>query len=164
MEKELERFEQFSFSIFEISHFWHQLTAQEMEKHGLKGSHTLYLLTLYRYPEGISSKDLGRICGRDKADVSRMLSSLEAMGYVRKEGIHQRLYGGTFKLTEAGLQLTVKLRKRVEQAVDCAGAGLTDTGRTAFYNALQTIHDNVRQMAEEGFPEAPSNSEATKEE
>lgn len=153
MRKELERFEQFSFSIFEISHFWHQLTAQEMEKHGLRGSHTLYLLTLYRYPEGVSAKELGRICGRDKADVSRMLSSLESGGLVCKEGIHQRQYGGLFRLTAEGVRITEEIRGRVALAVELAGAELTPEAREVFYDSLERITRNVRELGENGIPE-----------
>ena len=32
----IHRFERFSFAISEISHYWHKLTSDEMEKHGLK--------------------------------------------------------------------------------------------------------------------------------
>lgn len=153
MEKELERFEQFSYSIFEISRFWHQLTAREMEKHGLKGAHTLYMLNLYNYPEGISAKDLGKMCGRDKADVSRMLGSLEERGLVVKEGSHQRMYGGVFKLTPAGRLVTEDMRSRVELVVDIVGKDMSEETRTTFYEALDLLTKNVRRLGEEGIPE-----------
>lgn len=153
MEKELERFEQFSYSIFEISRFWHQLTSKEMEKHGLKGAHTLYMLNLYNYPEGISAKALGRMCGRDKADVSRMLGSLEARGLITKEGTHQRMYGGVFKLTEEGRRITEEMRSRVKLVVDLAGKDLSEGSRSVFYEALENLTENIRRLSEEGIPE-----------
>ena len=51
----IDRFERFSFAISEVSRCWHKLAAEEMEKYGLKGSHAVYLTTLYRYPKGLTS-------------------------------------------------------------------------------------------------------------
>ena len=64
----VDRFEQFSLAIMEISRHWHKMAADEMENHGLKGSHAVYLLTMYRYPEGITAPRLCEICGKDKSD------------------------------------------------------------------------------------------------
>ncbi len=33
-----QRFEQFSVALTEISRYWHKLTGEEMEKHGLKAA------------------------------------------------------------------------------------------------------------------------------
>lgn len=153
MEKELERFEQFSYSIFEISRFWHQLTSREMEKHNLKGAHTLYMLNLYNYPEGISARELGRMCGRDKADVSRMMGSLEERELVIKEGSYQRMYGGVYKLTEQGRRVTEDVRSRVKLVVDIVGRDMPEDARSVFYMALTRITENVRKLSEEGIPE-----------
>ena len=73
----MERFERFSFAISEISRYWHKLTAEEMEKYGLKGTHSVYLLTMYRYPDGITATQLCELCSKDKSDVSRMMSIME---------------------------------------------------------------------------------------
>lgn len=51
----IERFERFSYAIFEVSRCWHKIAAEEMEKYGLKGSHATYLTTLYRYSQGITA-------------------------------------------------------------------------------------------------------------
>ena len=53
----MERFERFSFALSEISRHWHKLTADEMNKYGLKGTHSIYLLTLSRYPEGLTAEN-----------------------------------------------------------------------------------------------------------
>ena len=45
-----DRFERFSVGMSEISRYWHKLTGDEMEKYGLKGTHSIYLLTMYRFP------------------------------------------------------------------------------------------------------------------
>ena len=54
----VDRFERFSFAVFEISRYWHKITANEMEKYGLKGPHSVYLTAMYRYPDGITAPQL----------------------------------------------------------------------------------------------------------
>ena len=148
----VERFERFSFAISEISRHWHKLAAEEMEKYGLKGSHSVYLLTMYRYPQGISAPQIGELCGKDKADVSRMMSIMEKKGLVIKEGIHQNLYRGVFKLTEEGKEAAEHVRRRASLAVEIAGKDLTDEKREIFYEALESITSHLRELSKEGLP------------
>ena len=73
----VERFEKFSFDIAQIYHYWHKITTDEMAKFGLKGSNAVYLTLLYQYEEGLTSAQLCELCSRDKADVSRTMSTME---------------------------------------------------------------------------------------
>lgn len=149
----IERFERFSFTISEISKYWHKITSDEMEKYGLKGPHSVYLVAMSRYPDGITATKLCELCGKDKSDVSRMMSIMEKNGLVVKEGIHQNLYRGVFKLTEAGMKAAEFVNKRASLAVDIAGRNLSDEKRTIFYEALQQIADNLKEISKEGLPE-----------
>ena len=147
----LERFEKFSLAITEISRFWHKIAGEELAKYGLKSSHITYLLTLYRYPEGLTAPTLAELCGRDKADVSRMLSILESKGLARKEGTGTSRYRGLLLLTDEGKTVASALSQRAEQAVERAGDGLTDENRTIFYESLDTITNNLRKISQEGL-------------
>ena len=146
----INRFERFSFAISEISRYWHKLTSEEMEKYGLKGTHSVYLLTMFRFPDGITAPRLCELCGKDKSDVSRMMSIMEKKGLVKKEGIHQNLYGGVFKLTDEGKDAAEQVKKRASLAVELAGKDLTDESRKVFYNALESIAANLREISRVG--------------
>lgn len=150
----VERFERFSLAISEISRHWHKLTAEEMEKYGLKGTHSVYLLTMVRYPDGITAPQLGELCGKDKADVSRMMAIMEKKGLVTKEGIHQNRYGGVFKLTPEGMEAAQHVRQRASLAVELAGKDLTEESRAIFYEALESITANLRTLSKEGLPQS----------
>ena len=147
----LERFEKFSLAIVEISRFWHKIAGEELAKYGLKSSHITYLLTLYRYPEGLTAPKLAELCGRDKADVSRMLSILESKGLVRKESTGTSRYRGLLLLTDEGKTVASALSERAERAVGRAGDGLTDENRAIFYESLDTITNNLRKISQEGL-------------
>lgn len=149
----IERFERFSYAISEISRHWHKLTSNEMDKYGLKGTHSVYLLTMARHPEGMTASQIGELCGRDKSDVSRMMAIMEKNGLVTKEGVHQNLYRGVFKLTEQGYAAADYVRQRAAIAVDIAGRDLTEENRVVFYQALESIAANLRILSKEGLPE-----------
>lgn len=152
----VDRFERFSVAIFEISSHWHKISADEMGKYGLKGPHSIYLVTMYRYPDGITAPQLCELCGKDKSDVSRMMSIMEKKGLVRKEGIHQKLYGGVFKLTDEGRKAAEHVRQRAGLAVEIAGKDLTDEKREVFYEALEMIASRLREIRKEGLPKDES--------
>ena len=149
----IERFERFSLAISEISRHWHKLTSAEMEKYGLKGGHSIYLLTMYRYPEGITAPQLCELCDRDKADVSRMMSIMEKNGLVTKEGSGTSLYRGLFRLTPAGIAAAEYVRERATLAVQTAGRDLSEETRAIFYAALESLTVNLRKLSQEGLPD-----------
>ncbi len=147
------RFERFSVAISEISRYWHKLTSEEMEKHGLKSAHGIYLLALARFEEGLTAPQICEICGKDKSDVSRMMKIMEDKGIVTKDGGYHNRYAGTFRLTEKGSTIAEHIRRRAGMAVELAGAGLTDEHRTIFYDALDSITEKMRELSQDGLPE-----------
>lgn len=147
----LDRFEKFSLAIAEINRCWHKIAAGELSKYDLKASHVTYLLTLARYSEGLTAPKLAELCDRDKADVSRMLSILEARGLVTKDGIGGNRYRGCLRLTPEGQTVAEALSRRAELAVEQAGEGLTERERIIFYTALDTITKNLRRICQEGL-------------
>ncbi len=149
----IDRFERFSLAISAISRYWHRLAAEELSKYGLKGPHATYLTAMYKYPEGIIAPQLCEVCGKDKADASRMISILEEKGLVRKQFVGGSLYRGLLFLTEEGLLAAEHVNERASRAVELAGRELTDEEREIFYKALDSITTNLRQLSEEGIPD-----------
>ena len=142
-----DRFERFSYAISEIYRCWHRIAAAEMEKRGLKGGCAIYLMALLRAPGGVGAGQLSETCGRDKADVSRQLSAMERDGLVRREGD----YRAAWHLTEEGKKAAEYVARRAAFAVESAGGRLDDEKRTAFYNALEGIAENLQRIAREGL-------------
>lgn len=149
----IDRFERFSVAISELSRYWHKITTAEMEKYGLKGAHSIYLTTMMRFPEGITAAQICELCGKDKSDVSRMMSIMEKNGLVVKEGGYQNRYNGVFRLTEEGKAAAEYVKRRAALAVSIAGRELTDDTRAILYQALESIAENMRNISEGGLPE-----------
>ena len=148
----IERFERFSLAISEISRYWHKITADEMKKYRLKGAHSVYLVTLNKYPQGLTAPQLCELCGRDKADVSRAMSIMEEKGLAVKVGVNQRLYGGVFKLTDEGKAAAQYVCERASLAVKLAGDELGEEKREIFYESLEHITSKLRDISKNGMP------------
>lgn len=149
----IERFERFSVAISKISYHWHKLAADEMGKYGLKSTHAIYLTTMYRFKEGITAPKLCELCGKDKSDVSRMMSIMEKKGLVKKHAVNQNLYRGLLKLTEEGKKAAKLVCSRARKAVEFAGTGLSEQERNNLYNALELIVANLNRLSKEGIPQ-----------
>ena len=149
----IDRFERFSFLISEASRSWHKITSDEMSKYGLKGPHSVYLLTMHRFPEGVTAPQLCEVCGKDKSDVSRMMAIMEEKGLVKKEGVYQNLYRGTFKLTAAGIDAAERVRERANRAVELAGDEVSEENRAIFYETFEIIVNNLRDISKNGLPD-----------
>ena len=147
----IERFELFSFMISQISSYWHKIASSEMEKYGLRSTHSVYLMAMYRFPEGVTATKLCEICGKDKADVSRNVSIMEKKGLVIKEG--KKNYRGLFKLTDEGKKAAKAVRERAVLAVSLAGKDLTEEKRLNLYTSLESISKNLKELSEKGLPE-----------
>ena len=149
----VDRFERFSLAIFEISHCWHKLAGEEMAKYDLNSPHAVYLNTLYQNESGVTAAKLGELCGKNKADVSRMVSILEQKGLVTKDAAGGKRYRALLKLTEEGKRAAQHVRERAALAVELAGKGLSDENREVFYNALELITANLQMLSKEGLPQ-----------
>ncbi len=143
------RFERFSLAICEIFRCWHRIAAEEMEAYGLKGTHAMYLTTLLRHPQGLTAAELGKLCGRDKSEVSRTVAFMEEKGILQKTG---RSYRATLTLTPTGWEAAEHARRRADLAVEIAGAALTEDQRQIFYAALESITKNLQTISEAGLP------------
>ncbi len=142
----MSRFEQFTVSIFSITHCWNRIATEEMREHDLKGTYALYLLILYTAKEGITAAQLCEITQRDKADVSRAVSLFKEKGLVETYG--ENRYRAPIKLTKEGKKLAVKIREKADSALQIAGEGLSDEMRRNMYKALDIISANLKEMCD----------------
>ena len=149
----VERFERFSLAITEISRSWRRLATEEMEKYGLKGTHATYLTNIARFENGVTVPQLCELSGKDKSDASRMIAILEEKGFVEKKVVGGSLYRGLLVLTEKGREAAEHVAFRAGKAVAYAGKDLTDENRAVFYQALDSIVQNLKQLDQEGIPE-----------
>lgn len=149
----LQRFEHFTSAISAIHRDIQKIERDEMEKQGLRGAFTQYLLAVSRYPQGVTAATLCEVCDKDKAAVSRALTELEAKGLLRKENDGSGQYRAKVFLTPTGEEAVSFVRTRVCTAMELAGSGLSDRDREVFYRALDLLGNNLQDIARKGIPE-----------
>ena len=145
------RFEVFTLALSEIMSSWNKIASEEMKTFGLKGNCVIYLIALYKHPEGLTAVKLCDMCDRDKAEVSRAISSMEKKGLVVRTNTTVNGYRANITLTDEGREVTRILREKVKLAVEKGGEGLSEEQRECFYNALSVIGANLKRMSKEGL-------------
>lgn len=148
---EVGRFEVFTLSLSEMTSSWNKIATDEMKKYGLKGAYIVYLIALYKMPDGLTAANLCEMCNKDKAEVSRALKALEDSGFVTRTNTTVNSYRAKITLTEKGRNITCELRERVKLIVEKGGTGLSEEHREIFYNALATISENLKNISKEGI-------------
>lgn len=148
----VERFEKFSYLISELSKLLHKIESEELAEFGVKGPFAIYLLTLSKFPEGISAKKISELCSRDKADVSRAVSALCEKGLAVKISEEGTKYRMPIALTENGMLVAERISEKARNAVDFASVGVSDENRKIFYETLETICSNMTKMSLSGVP------------
>ena len=144
----IDRFERFSIALFNISHYWNRIASEEMKKHDLKGAYALYLITLYNHPEEITAARLAELCKRDKADVSRAISSFQKKGIAEPYGTNR--YRAPIRLTDDGREVAGQIKERASQVLEAAGRGMDDEMRANMYQCLDIIAENMKEISEKG--------------
>lgn len=147
----IDRFGRFSLSIFEISKYWHKLAADALDAYGLKSAHALYLTSIYKHPQGMTTAQLCEECGKDKSDASRMIAILEKKGYVQKQEVNGSRYGGTWVLTDSGREIAREVTSLASRMVAEASKDLTDEARENLYKSLDSILTNLRNITQKGI-------------
>ena len=145
------RFERFLVALSGINRSWHQIASEVMEENGMKGSYAIYLVTMLRYPEGVTSAQLSDICDRNKADVSRSVSELEGRGLVMRDADGGR-YRARIKLTPEGTAMAEKVQRMANIAVEIAGMGISEERREIFYKTMELISSNLQNLSKNGIP------------
>lgn len=146
----VDRYEHFIYAINEISKHWRRLAGEEMERHGLKAPHSIYFIALARHPEGLTASQLCEYTGRDKADVSRMVATMEEKGLVEKVSNPQKRYNGVYRLTEQSVAIAAAVEEKVCRVVAQAGKDLSEADRNTFYTVLDSIVTNLRALSTAG--------------
>ena len=149
----LGRFEQFSGFISGIYRSIQKLEREEMIKYGLKGAYAQYLMVMNRFKDGVTAAELCELCDKDKAAVSRIIANMEEKGLVQRQARNNNLYRALLTLTDEGKKAAHFVAERAKIAVEKAGAGLNDTDRAKFYDALGLISSNLQSICQNGIPE-----------
>ena len=141
----VDRFETFTTLIARASRLVYKIKTTEMSEFGLKSSHVSCLYYIYKQ-QSVTANQLCKICGEDKANISRAISYLENNGYVYCQSDCKKRYQSPLMLTEYGLSVAEKVANKIDSILIKASEGLSEENRLVFYNSLQLICNNLENI------------------
>ena len=147
----IERFAQFCTSIASIQRSIMKIERTEMAKYGLKGPHANCLVTMARYPDGITAARLCEICDKDKAAISRTLSELEKAGRVQRQDPEGKRYRALLRLSEKGKEIANRVNNMVLLAVAKASEGYDKEKQQIFARVLGLVAGNLQDICRDGL-------------
>lgn len=147
----IDRFEQFSLAIFNISRYWNKIAAEEMKKYSLKGGYAITLITIYRCDGSVTASRLCELCSKDKAEISRTIAAMEEKGFLKREG--KNFYRANLILTEAGKTAAQDISNKATLAVELTEKGISAEKRNVFFEVLGIMSNNLKEISREGLPE-----------
>lgn len=140
------RFESFVGMISSLSKEITRLKNEEMRRFGLNGTDGMCLYYLAKRPEGVTSAELARMMGVDRAVVSRALTRLDAGEYVAIHGSDDGRAGRFVSLSDKGLTVMREVDQALADIVERAGRGVEGPDRDAMYDMMQAILSNLREI------------------
>lgn len=144
-----ERFEDFVGLITSIEKEIQRIKTAELGRFGLRGGDLMCIYNLQKRPEGLTSAELARLAGIDRAAVSRVVARLSDEGFVEvgedEPGSTGR-YRAPIRLTEKGHAVMVEVDDIIRGVVSAAGSGLSPSNREAMYASLSSVLDKLKTI------------------
>lgn len=139
----IRRFQEFTKNISLAYKYIIKIKSAAIKEFGLKGSHVMCLFYIGESDNGLTATKLCKLCGEDKAAISKTLSALVELRYVELENDENKKYRSRYYLTDSGKKAKQVLDDKIMSVVSEGGVGLSGEERVAFYSALQKIVDNL---------------------
>lgn len=149
----INRFEQFSSTIFGIHRHIQRIEKNVMETCGYKGAFAQYLVMLSQHPDGLTAARICEICDKDKAAVSRITNEMLEKGLIERETVGERVYRGKLRLTDEGKRVAKYTCEKALVAVMEVGKEMTEEERAIFYDTLDRLSAKLQTLADEGIPQ-----------
>ena len=145
----MERFEGFTTSVTKAYKCIQKIKFVETERMGLKSNYVMYMYYLGKNPEGLTAKELCKLCIEDKAAVSRAIVDLTEKGFLEPaETDSGRKYRTRIILTPEGKEINNRLNEVIAKAVNKASKSLNETERENFYRVFSYITYNLEMICD----------------
>ncbi|WP_321971536.1 MarR family winged helix-turn-helix transcriptional regulator [Paratractidigestivibacter sp.] len=145
-----ERFEDFVGLIATIEKEIQRIKTAELARFGLRAGDLMCVYNLQKHPEGLTSAELARLAGIDRAAVSRVVCRLSAEGFIEvgeDDGPSNGRYRAPLRLTEKGHAVMVEVDDIIRNVVSAAGSGLSAENREAMYKSLSSVLEQLKNIS-----------------
>lgn len=119
-----------------------RLKYKKMDSYGLGSAHTVCLCILQDSANGFNKTELAKLCGVDKAQISRVISDLAEKNYVTVI-TPERSYRQKYALTDKGKNVTEEIRSIILDINNFVSDGIPQEQIENFYSTFKIICDNL---------------------
>jgi DNA-binding MarR family transcriptional regulator len=142
---DIERFEQFSRLLSQITRELTRIKTKYMSRYGLGSTHLMCIISL-RKNEGQTAGDL--VAGEevDKAQLSRVLSELCAKSFVEPVPGQSCKYRKKYQLTDEGMKIADEVSELTKRIIRFVDKGLNGEQIKIMYEALAVINKNLAEV------------------
>lgn len=146
----INRFAKFTLLINTINRYINKIKSEEMREFDLKSYHVSCLFYLNIYKEkGLTASELCNLCEEDKGTISRSLSYLQDREYIYiQEDLTKKKYRTKLFLTDSGKEISKKITKLTDDAVNKVSFGISDKERAILYKLLESIANNLKDICD----------------
>ena len=111
---------------------------------GLRSVHVTCMLQLHAAESGLNATELSRMCGVDRAQISRVVSELERDGLTGEASPgEKRRYRGRLRLTEAGERKAEAMNALVADKLNAVAGDLNPYDVQTFDKVLRQINERL---------------------
>lgn len=114
-EKEISFIEEMNLLFAKIKKSRQRHNAKVLAPQGLSGFHGMYLMTLYKFPDGLTQKEMSAAMEMDKAHTSRVARSLISRGFAEYKEEAEKSRNLHIVLTKKGKAIANEFIKDSEQ-------------------------------------------------
>lgn len=151
---ESERFVPFVLYTERISKNIKRLADKKMEPYGLRSAHIMCILQLAKSESGLSSAQLSKVCGVDKAFISRITAELMEKNYIiRNIGPQQGKYKTKFILTDEGIEIHKIIYELLGQFIRKISKNTPIRKLEIFYEVLSSIDNELDNITNKEIDE-----------
>lgn len=142
----IERFENLTTGVARIYKCIQKIKKHQMSQFGMKGTHVMCIHYLDHHPEGLTAARLCKLCGEDKAAISRILADLEKQRLIFYDSRKTKKYRTNALLTDSGKAYARKIQELILHATMQGGQDINEEEREIFYRVLNQIAGNLEQI------------------
>ena len=143
------RYENFTTLISKIYRSIIKLKSVVMEAKGLKSVHVSCLYHLYKSNTSLNATELSKLCGEDKAAISRTVDYLLKNEYLIYDFMGKKAYRSPITLTEKGKNVGKFIDEEIESVISKVSSEIDEHDRQTMYKCLNIILNNLENESKE---------------
>lgn len=144
-----ERYENFTMLISRIYRSIIKLKSVAMEVKGLKSVHVSCIYYLYKSKTPLNATELSKLCGEDKAAISRTVDYLLKNEYLLYDYSGKKAYRSPITLTEKGISVGKYIDEEIESILNKVSSEINEQDRNTMYECLNIILNNLEKLCKE---------------